>query len=95
MQITTDRDRFLKYEWKSGRRNFRSWCSGLESSTLKISSFCKEYEGTYTCTVSEHSKPEYFESLSVRLTFTGKLVQIHTKVERFALSVPYEEGLCR
>ena len=74
LKVSTNPSVDCSYQWKRIGKSLEadSWCSGFETDTLNIKHFCKEYEGIYTCTVTDANNGDYSESLSVKLTFTGK-----------------------
>ena len=82
MEVSTDRNFECTYKWtrKPRMRNDDSRCSGLHSSVLTINEFCKEYEGTYTCVVTDRKNENHRESVSAKLTLDGMLVMYHTLV---------------
>ena len=61
------------FQWKRIGRDLKlsdPLCVGAHSQTLHFKRFCKAYEGTYICTVTDLTKQS--ESLSAKLTLDGK-----------------------
>ena len=72
LTVFTTPDTKCTYLWKRTGKELKpndSLCVGSNSETLHFKRFCKMYEGTYTCIVTD---AEYSESLSATLIFDGR-----------------------
>ena len=80
LEVSTDPKFECNYKWtrKPRLRNDDQLCSGVDSNVLTIDEFCKEYEGIYTCMVTDRKNGNHRESVSAKLTMDGMFVMYHT-----------------